>query len=440
MSIAERMIQGEKLFNEGLIDPAEKCFLEIILDDPGNAEAFNNLAVISNSKNNTREAIDYLIRSLQIDPFQKDAVVNCAEIATAIGQPDIARPVIERYLSKFPDDSEIGRYVTDSTDSDPERPRLAVLCLPGLESFLGDIVQHLRTKYIVRTYYEEQPDILREAILWADIVWLEWGNEITSVLTTQVPELEQKHVICRLHSYEAFSGFVHQTNWNRVDDLIFVSATIRDHILSQLPEIKNRVGKIHLMPNGIDLDKFKYTKRSKGYNLAFVGDINYKKGPMLLFHAFAELARKDPKYTLSIAGRIQDDRYALYFRQLSELLGLKDRIRFDGWVDDISAWLEDKQYIVCTSLLEGHPVGLMEGMARGLKPIIHNFVGARKIYPNHFIWNSIDQFVAMVSSDEYDSRAYRDWVEQNCSLEIQLDRLDEIFDGIEVSTHEQAAI
>ncbi|MCK4574133.1 MAG: glycosyltransferase, partial [candidate division Zixibacteria bacterium] len=244
-------------------------------------------------------------------------------------------------------------------------------------------------------------------------------------------ELAQKQVICRLHSYEAFAGFVAQIKWERIDDLIFVADHIKEQVLLQQPDLEQKVKRIHILPNGINLDRFAFTERTKGHNLAFVGDINYKKGPLLLFHAFAELVRRDPRYTLSVAGRFQDDRFALYFSQMTKEMGFEKNLRFDGWVDDISGWLDDKQYIVSSSLLEGHPVGLMEGMARGLKPVIHNFVGARGIYDDRFVWNTIDEFVAMVTSDDYDSAAYRAFVEDNFSLTRQLEQLKEIFGRIE---------
>jgi len=431
MPTKEKISRGETLFNEGRLDEAEACFLAAIKESPASAEALNNLAVIAAQKQNLTAAIDYLIGSLQIDPFQREAVLNCAEIANMLGQPDIARPVLKHYLDRHPDDTELAGLLGDYKETETAKAKVAVLCLPLLDSFLGDIVDNLGHSYEVRTGYDGRLDSIRKLVAWADIVWLEWANELTARLTNELPELKRKHVICRLHSYEAFAGFVSQIKWERIDDLIFVADHIKEQVLLQQPDLEQKVKRIHILPNGINLDRFAFTERTKGHNLAFVGDINYKKGPLLLFHAFAELVRRDPRYTLSVAGRFQDDRFALYFSQMTKELGLEKNLRFDGWVDDISGWLDDKQYIVSSSLLEGHPVGLMEGMARGLKPVIHNFVGARGIYDDRFVWNTIDEFVAMVTSDDYDSAAYRAFIEDNFSLTRQLEQLKEIFGRIE---------
>jgi glycosyltransferase involved in cell wall biosynthesis len=147
---------------------------------------------------------------------------------------------------------------------------------------------------------------------------------------------------------------------------------------------------------------------------------------MLLLHAFRELVQKDNEYRLFMAGSVQDGRYSLYFSQMMKEMDLENNIQFDGWIKDINSWLEDKHYIVCASVLEGHPVGIMEAMARGLKPLIHNFVGARGIYPAKYVWSTISDFVQMATEDNYDSAEYRDFIEKNYSLDKQTESIDTI--------------
>jgi glycosyltransferase involved in cell wall biosynthesis len=147
---------------------------------------------------------------------------------------------------------------------------------------------------------------------------------------------------------------------------------------------------------------------------------------MLLLHAFRELAQADNAYRLFIGGNFQDARYKLYFGQMIKEMGLQKNIQVDGWIEDVGTWLEDKHYIVCSSVLEGHPVGLMEAMACGLKPVIHNFVGAKGVYPTKYLWNIIPEFVQKVTHENYDSSEYRRFVQTNYSLDIQLNRIDSI--------------
>lgn len=304
------------------------------------------------------------------------------------------------------------------------RPKLAVLCAPGMENFLGDITRHLSARYDLRTCFNGNNKTLNDAIAWADIIWVEWANELAVAISHGLPLGVNKRVICRLHSYEAFASFPEQIKWERIDDVIFVAAHIRDYVLTRVPELKSRAGRLYVIPNGIDLARFPLKVRRPDKNLAFLGYVNYKKGPMLLLHAFAELARRDPTYRLYIGGTFQDERYRLYFEQTAAELGIKNSIQFDGWIDDLPSWLDDKQYIVCSSVLEAHPVGIMEAMACGVKPVVHNFVGARSIFDSRSIWNTIDEFVTMIRSDEYDSDAYHAFIAENYSLQRQLASID----------------
>lgn len=314
------------------------------------------------------------------------------------------------------------------------KQKIAVLCLAGQASFLNDIVAHLRAKHDVTACFSNNPKEISAAVADADIVWIEWADEIAVFATNHLKMLDDKHVILRLHSYEAFTGYIEKINWKRIDDLIFVAPHIQQVVLDKDERIAKSVKNIQIIHNGVNLERFPLAedKREYGFNVAYVGGVNYKKGPMLLLQAIHALVQKDKKYKLFVAGQIADERYRLYFTQMIEEMGLTENIQLDGWVEDIPDWLADKQHIVCTSVLEGHPVGLMEAMARGLKPAIHNFVGARNFYPPHFIWNTIPEFVEMISEQRHFPKEYRDFIKGNYSLEKQLKSIDNIIDNVEI--------
>ncbi|APH22623.1 glycosyl transferases group 1 family protein [Clostridium botulinum] len=92
--------------------------------------------------------------------------------------------------------------------------------------------------------------------------------------------------------------------------------------------------------------------RKKGFNIAYVGYINFKKGPMLLLHAFKKIFDTDNRYKLHIAGTFDEERYRLYFNQMIKEFGMEKNVIFYGWQKDINKWLEDKNYLICTSVLE----------------------------------------------------------------------------------------
>ncbi|MDD5425914.1 MAG: glycosyltransferase [candidate division Zixibacteria bacterium] len=416
---------GEDLFSKGKIDEAEKYFQKLIQDVPLQKEAYNNLGVIALQKQNIETAIDYFTRALEIDPFYREALLNFTELARTAGTPSV-RIILKRYLRQYPEDREMTEALDSLETEFHKKGKIAFLALPGWDTFLGDIVGHFQKKYEVRTCYSQDINEIEANVIWADIVWLEWANELTMILTSQKANLlTQKQVICRLHSYEVFRGFADRINWTKVDDLIFVADHIRTLVQQQVPQLSKKV-RLHSIPNGINLKKFAFMEKERGKKLAFLGSLNYKKGPMLLLHAFHELLQTDPAYQLHIGGDIKDLRYRLYFEQMICDMDIKENLHLDGWVDDVPSWLADKHYIICSSVLEGHPVGLMEAMACGLKPVIHNFVGARSIYPIDYIWTTIGDFIRLVTENKYLPAEYRRFIETSYSLEAQLEKIETI--------------
>ena len=107
---------------------------------------------------------------------------------------------------------------------------------------------------------------------------------------------------------------------------------------------------------------------------------------------------------------------------------LQNNFHFDGWQKDINKWLEDKQQIISTSVLEGCPCGVMEAMACGLRPLIHNFVGAKGIFPDEYVWSSIGEFIEKATKpfNKQASESYRDWVVNNHSFDDQIKKIKEI--------------
>lgn len=320
-----------------------------------------------------------------------------------------------------------------------DRQKIAFACLPGLESFLPNIISSLQNsgRYDVRPCCSNSMVEIAEAVKWADIVWLEWANEL-AIAITQSDLLKDKNTVCRLHSYEAFAGYALHIDWAKVNSLIFVAEHIRDFVFKQFAALGRQLPDFatYIVSNGVDLDQFPLQKdKGAGFNLAFLGDINYKKGPMLLLHAFQRLISKDSRYQLYIAGNFQDARYALYFSQMVRDMGLNDNLHMDGRISHgkVPKWLSDKHYILCTSVLESQGMGLMEAMACGLEPIIHNFVGAKSIYPEGYLWNTIDEFKEKILYGAATPKEYRQFVAEKYSLQQQMVNIVEVLDDLPVS-------
>ncbi len=130
------------------------------------------------------------------------------------------------------------------------KQRVGVLCLPGLDSFLPAIVEHLKKTYSVRTCYSNAMPEIEKVVNWADIIFLEWGNQLAVELTQKMPILKDKQVLLRIHSYEVLSGFIPQIRWENITSVIFVAQHICDIACKNVPNLPELVN-IHIVPNGI---------------------------------------------------------------------------------------------------------------------------------------------------------------------------------------------
>jgi hypothetical protein len=102
------------------------------------------------------------------------------------------------------------------------------------------------------------PAEVREPFDWADTVFVEWGHRAMA-WTSMLPGLSA-HVVARIHSYEAFTPFPFITDWNGIDDLIFVSGHIRALTEAGVPGVTTGP-RLHTLPNRNTLGDYRRPKR-----------------------------------------------------------------------------------------------------------------------------------------------------------------------------------
>jgi len=304
------------------------------------------------------------------------------------------------------------------------RPKVAFLCEFQDRKFLKDILPFVSARFETRLWDGRDRDEMLDVLRWCDVAWLEWCTG-QAVLASQLPKTCR--LIVRLHRFEAFQPWPEQVRWEHVDALVTVgNRAVLDRLRQRVLNLERRT-RVVAIPNGVNLERFAFRDRPRGKNLACLGYVNARKNPVLLLQALARLRERDPEFRLFFAGHFQDDGVLEdYLRYAAREMGLEGAVRFDGWQDDVAAWLEDKHYLVSASIGEGHPVGVLEGMARGLKPVVHVFPGVRDFLPPQFLWRTADEFCDRILADAYRPAEYRDFVAARFPLQAQLDRINDL--------------
>jgi len=310
--------------------------------------------------------------------------------------------------------------------------KVSVICMSGLDNFIDNIIDGLSDGYMVRKFIVKTDKEIYNAIDWGDIIWLEWANQ-SAIIATNYERIKDKKVVLRLHSYEVFTDYPKQINWDVVDRLIFVAPHIRDILNELSPGIVDKV-KSEVIYNGVDIEKIPFKEREPGYNVAWVGYINYKKNPQMALQVIKKLVDINKRYKLHIAGLYQDLRYKIYLEHMIKEMGLQDNVIFYGWIDDMESFWKDKNYLLHTSLHEGHSLAVNEAMARGVKPVIHNFRGARELYPIDWLFNTIDEAVNTFRAWDYNTLSDRNTrqyiIDKGWTLENQLANIKKVIEGI----------
>lgn len=426
----------ELLINNKKFDEAKTLINEYKKMVPDDIEIYSMEGIIFMTQGKFNEAEEILKHGLDIDSCNFDLSYNLAYVYGEQKKYDDSLKYYEQALKNCSDENikkEIEVVISkleNEHDAKVKKSKGRIIFFDkGDDKFIWGIINELsqeyETKHIRVTNYHQ----IDEGMQWADICWFEWCDELV-IYGSKLPIAKEKKIICRLHRYEAFTNYIYNVNWNSVDKVIFVAKHIRDIVINK---IKLPINKCEVIPNGINLNKFKYYEHKKGFNLAWIGYLNLRKNPMLVLQCFYELVKMDKRYQLYFAGSFQDESLHYYVKDIVKKLNLESNVHFDGFIDNdkMSGWLKNKNYIVTGSIAEGHPVGVMEAMASGLKPVIHYFPGVECFYPNKYIYLNKFDFIKMITENDYNSKKYREFIEDNYPLKMQISKTKNLIDECE---------
>jgi teichuronic acid biosynthesis glycosyltransferase TuaC len=140
--------------------------------------------------------------------------------------------------------------------------------------------------------------------------------------------------------------------------------------------------KIHVLPNGVDLEKFRpqTNQRSRsdmaaeGFSLLSVGHLVKGKGHHVAIEALANL----PEATLSIIGEGPEEQP---LRKLAHTLGVASRVCFIGYVphDQMADKYTAADFTILASANEGMPNVMLESLACGTRVIATDVGGVGEV-------------------------------------------------------------
>jgi len=304
--------------------------------------------------------------------------------------------------------------------------KLLIVAAANNTHFLDDIVKALPVELEKRNFQD------------ADVIWLEWadGDCLKLLLDSFYREkyLRKKKTILRIHRYELFNpsilNLIGKIDPMVIDHLVFVSHYVRQIGISHFPWMEKGV----VIPNLIDVDKFPFNKDHlpmPGYDLLFLGRISYVKNLPLMLNMFNELLKIDSNYRLNLVGNIHEPELIYYLDNYIDKAKLTGKINIHGHIENelLPDFIKGMSYIVSSSIFESTGIGILEGMATGLRPVIFNFPGAEYLFPEQWLYIDRQKFVDIILRGGMQPKMCREFVLQNYSVQRKIGLYEELING-----------
>lgn len=235
-----------------------------------------------------------------------------------------------------------------------------------------------------------------------------------------------------LHSTEKGRGGVHDRYSRMINDLEWYGTYEADQIITVGKDFCDEVrglfnppeGKIHYVPNGVDIKRFEDVKFFMDRSavaadwekiVLFVGRLSHQKGLEYLVWGAPKILKEHPEAKFVVSGSGDQSRYL----SLASQLGVADKFYFCGYTPDhlLPSLYSVAETFVAPSIYEPFGIVALEASA-ARKPVVGSYVGGLKdtivheytglhTYPAHV--DSIVNQVTRVLSD----RSWSNWLGKN---------------------------
>nr|WP_186363469.1 glycosyltransferase [Rhizobium sp. ACO-34A] len=306
-----------------------------------------------------------------------------------------------------------------------QKKRLGILI--EVDSFIGDIREHLSQTYEIVAIKPRNLQDIEKVVEWADVVWFEFCNELFLHAINQNIKAKGKRVIVRWHRFEIVeSNFPQRMRFECIDDLILVSHDMLRVLRQRVPALDAKT-RTHVVWNGVNIDKFKPLSTLDRKKIAWVAKPFLRKNQPLFMQIMYELVKRDPSYTLHVAGGMEEFVTLPYLKRTAEKLGLTQNVIFYGWQNNMPAFLSDKGVILSTSIHESFGYNIAEAMSVGALPIVHDYPGAEEFWPDEIRFSSIEQAVNLIIEGK--THQWTHYVGEKFPLSKQLREIDVVLNG-----------
>lgn len=185
-----------------------------------------------------------------------------------------------------------------------------------------------------------------------------------------------RHILGHLSSRRAIAPY-QRWLWARglrqAEQIISVSR----EVAAQVEEVSGKTSTI--VPNGVPIPPtLPQVSRTASPMVGFVGrlDPNKRVEDFIVAASLVVLRRPEARFVIA-GGGTAGSRYELRCRELALMMGLEGRLTFAGPVANASDIMQSLDVFVLPSVLEGHPLVVLEAMALGKAVVVTDIAACR---------------------------------------------------------------
>lgn len=202
-----------------------------------------------------------------------------------------------------------------------------------------------------------------------------WAFSVMGAVFSAVAALGQRHFVLVSERNDP-SKYEHPKIRN-------LSYRLADVVICQTPDAVESFPaairrKAAVIPNPLELENAVPYEGEREPRIVAVGRLSAQKNHKLLLEAFAGFAGKHEAYVLEIYGKGELEEE---LKRLTKSLGIADRVRFQGFCDNVQEKIRTASMYVLSSDYEGISNSMLEAMALGMPVIATDCpIGGSRMY------------------------------------------------------------